>query len=126
MKGVGFGAAVDTFVFLADVLRRRFCSLGALARARLLGFCGFGVCVLVRRLGFCVRSVRLSCKYLRRNYFGAGGLTLPEQGAAPDRKKRHSIRLATASLVTPLFAAGELSVVPQRAACMNRWVWHCR
>ena len=51
-----------------------------------------------------------------RDYFGAGCLTSPQQGAPPDRKKRHSIRLLTAGLVTPLFAAGELVVLPKRAA----------
>ena len=46
-----------------------------------------------------------------RNYRSAGGLTSTEQGAPPDRKKRHSIRLLTVSLVAPLFAAGELVVL---------------
>ena len=45
---------------------------------------------------------------------GSSVRTAAQQGAPPDRKKRHSIRLLTACLVAPLFAAGELSVVPAR------------
>ena len=61
-----------------------------------------------------VLAPRVACSlaravWLRRR--SAGWFRSAQQGAAPDRKKRHSIRPATASLVAPLFAAGELVVV---------------
>ena len=79
---------------------RRFCSHSA-----------FGFCVAKR---FCVAASTCG-----RNDFSASCLTSPQQIAAPDRKKRYSIRLLTASLVAPLFAAGELSVLPKRAASLK-------
>ena len=73
-----------------------------------------GVSVLVRRLGFVWRErFGFAASTCGRNYCGAKCVTSPEQGAPPDRKKRHSIRPLTARLVAPLFAAGELGVLLQ-------------
>lgn len=61
----------------------------------------------------------IRCSGAVRGGCHCGGCNVPtaaQQGAAPDRKKRHSIRLATAFLVAPLFAAGEPGVGPMSAA----------
>ena len=50
VQGVGFGAAVDTFVFLADVLRRLCGGRGAFVLARRLGFGVASIPVLARLL----------------------------------------------------------------------------
>ena len=94
---------------------RRCCSRAAFGLLRFRRFFSCAAFGLLRRKRFGVAASTCG-----RNDRGAGDLTSAEQIAAPDRKKRHSIRLATASLVAPLFAAGELVVRRLRAACWKR------
>ena len=62
-----------------------------------------------------------------RDCRGAKCLTSAEQGAAPDRLQLHSFRSSCllTSLI-PLPAAGELGVLPKRAAALKPFWWCCR
>ena len=73
VKGVGFGfdAAVDTFVFPADVLRRRFCVSGASALVQRLGFCVVSVFSLALLFGFCGFCAFVLAQLLSFCEFGA-------------------------------------------------------
>ena len=72
---------------------------------------------LVRLLVSRFERFGIAASTCRRKYCGAKVTTATEQGAAPDRLQLHSFRSSCllTSLI-PLPAAGELSVVAQRAA----------